>query len=179
MPDELLDLVDSDDRVIGRKCRSEVYALGLTNFRVVNAFLINNNGRLWIPRRHPHKRLFPRCLDASMGGHVSSGESYEEAFRREMYEELRMDVSQMKVDFLGALNPIRDGTSAFMQVYALQFNDVPDYNRADFVEYFWLTPRELLDRLAAGDDVAKGDLPRIVKSLFRAHGLIQEKRSEK
>ncbi|HWQ99279.1 MAG TPA: hypothetical protein VN397_00325 [Candidatus Methylomirabilis sp.] len=33
--DENLDLVDQNDRVIGRKRRSEVYAKGLANFRVL------------------------------------------------------------------------------------------------------------------------------------------------
>jgi isopentenyldiphosphate isomerase len=82
--DELLDIVDQNDKVIGRKLRSEIYENKMSNFRVVNAFLINDNGQLWIPRRSANKRIFPSCLDTSMGGHVSSGETYEDAFKREL-----------------------------------------------------------------------------------------------
>jgi len=74
--DEYLDLVDLQDSVIGRKLRSEVYAEHLSNFRVVNAFVLNSKGELWIPRRTADKRIFPLCLDMSVGGHVESGESY-------------------------------------------------------------------------------------------------------
>jgi len=75
--DEFLDLVDEDDNVIGQKKRSEVYAEHFSNFRVVNAFVINSKGEILIPRRTADKRIFPLCLDMSMGGHVESGESYE------------------------------------------------------------------------------------------------------
>jgi isopentenyldiphosphate isomerase len=87
MTDEYLDLVNEKDEVVGKKLRSEVYAEGLSNFRVVNVFLRNFEGKLWIPRRTANKRIFPLCLDVSMGGHVESGESYEVAFKRELSEE--------------------------------------------------------------------------------------------
>src|SRR3990167_1715083 len=92
LSDEYLDLVDDNDIVIGKKKRSEVYAEHLSNFRVVNAFVINTKGELWIPRRAAHKRVFPLCLDMSMGGHVETGDSYEQAFARETREELNIDV---------------------------------------------------------------------------------------
>ncbi|MDZ4286214.1 MAG: NUDIX hydrolase, partial [Candidatus Sungbacteria bacterium] len=65
--DEFLDIVDENDNVIGTKKRSEVYAEHLSNFRVVNAFVRNSKGELWIPRRSADKRIFPLCLDMSMG----------------------------------------------------------------------------------------------------------------
>ena len=42
MKDEYLDLVDENDNVIGKKKRSEIYAENLSNFRLVNAFIINS-----------------------------------------------------------------------------------------------------------------------------------------
>ena len=74
--EEILDLVDDNDNVIGSKPRSEIYTEGLHNFRVVNAFVINSKGKIWVPRRAADKRLFPLSLDMSMGGHVETGESY-------------------------------------------------------------------------------------------------------
>jgi hypothetical protein len=46
--EELLDLVDVDDRVIGKTSRSEVFAQKLTNVRIVNLFLKNSSEELWI-----------------------------------------------------------------------------------------------------------------------------------
>lgn len=163
--DELLDIVDQNDKVIGQKLRSEVYAQRLSNFRVVNAFLVNEDGQLWIPRRSSNKRIFPLCLDTSMGGHVSSGETYDDAFKRELMEELNIDANLTPYKHIGNLNPHQHKTSAFMKVYLIHTNDVPSYNKNDFIEYLWLTPEELLNRLNTVDK-GKGDLPKIVEILF-------------
>ena len=159
--DELLDVVDADDRVIGQQRRSAAYTAGRSDFRVVNAFLEDSNGRLLIPRRTPAKRLFPSCLDVSVGGHVVSGEGYETALRRELAEELRLDLDSLAWELLGALTP-RDGVSAFMRVYRIYADATPAYNADDFSTALWLTPLELLERIAAGEP-AKDDLPRLVR----------------
>ncbi len=125
--DEYLDLVDSQDTVIGKKLRSEVYVNHLSNFRVINAFVVNSKGELWIPRRAADKRIFPLCLDMSVGGHVESGESYDEAFKRETNEELNIDVDYITYRFLGKLTPESDGVSAYMQVYEITLNEAPDW----------------------------------------------------
>jgi isopentenyldiphosphate isomerase len=165
MCDELLDLVNENDQVIGQMPRSEVHAKKLSNYRVINVFLMNEAGKLWIPRRAQDKALYPLCLDASTAGHVASGETYEQALIRELMEEVRIDATSLSYKFLGALNPHEHYTTAFMKVYLLFVNDVPDYNPNDFVEYFWLTPQELLRRLAGGDK-GKKNLSRIIEELF-------------
>lgn len=41
-PEELLDLVDEHDNVIGTASREKIYAEGLRNYRVVHAFIVNS-----------------------------------------------------------------------------------------------------------------------------------------
>lgn len=164
--DELLDIVDrNDDKIIGRKRRSEVYAAGIVNFRVVNAFLINASGQLWIPRRTAQKRIFPLGLDVSVGGHVESGESYQTAFRRELFEELNLDLGELCWRPLGKLTPYEDHVSAFMTVYEIRTDESPQFNRNDFSEAFWLMPEEALSRIAQGE-YAKDDLPILIRHFY-------------
>lgn len=163
--DEFLDFVDENDNVVAKKKRSEVYAEHLSNFRVVNAFVVNSKREIWIPRRTQNKSIFPLCLDMSMGGHVESGENYEDTFKREIKEELNIDTDKVQVRLLGYLTPQKDGVSAYMNVYEIKMDETPDYNKNDFVEYFWLTPKALFERIASGDKT-KDDLPKLVKIFY-------------
>lgn len=163
--DEYLDLVNEKDEVIGRKLRSEVYAEGRSNFRVINAFIVNQKGELWIPRRTGGKRFFPLCLDVSVGGHVESGETYDQALRRETSEEINVDLTKVDYRLLGHLTPQNDHVSANTNVYEITLNEAPEYNKHDFIEDNWFTPNKLLELVAAGERV-KSDLPILVKIFY-------------
>ena len=163
--DEYLDIVDDEDNVVGRKRRSEVYARGIKNFRVVNAFILNSSGKLWIPRRTAYKRIFPLCLDVSMGGHVESGETYGFAFTRELKEELNINIHEYNYKLLGKLTPAKNNVSALMEVYEIKADSEPIYNREDFVESFWLYPEEVLEQIRQGDK-CKGDLPKLIRYFY-------------
>ncbi|MFJ2005274.1 NUDIX domain-containing protein [Streptomyces chartreusis] len=85
--DEILDIVDEQDRVIGRSPRGEAYAKGLRH-RCVFIEARDAEGRLFVHRRTPTKLVFPSRYDMFVGGVVGAGESYDEAALREAEEEL-------------------------------------------------------------------------------------------
>ena len=161
--DELLDVVSEYDDVIKPEYKSVIYQQKLF-FRVINAFVCNSNKQLWIPRRHPHKKLFPLSLDCSVGGHVMSGEDYDTAFKRETQEELNINIEQITYKKIARLTPCEHATSAFMWVYLIYSDSVPCFNPHDFVEYYWLTPEEITTKLQNGDR-AKSDLITIINNI--------------
>lgn len=164
--DELLDIVNQEDMVIGTKWRSEVYAdRGSYIIRSVWLFVVNDKGQLWIPRRTVQKKLNPSALDGSCVGHVSAGESYEQAMEREAQEELNIDLAKIDYKQVAYMGPHVFDIPAFVKVYQITMNDAPDYNKEDYQEYYWLSPNEILERINAGD-VAKSYLPVIVTKLY-------------
>ncbi|MEG3629257.1 NUDIX hydrolase [Streptomyces poriticola] len=85
--DEILDIVDEEDRVVGRAPRGEAYARGLRH-RCVFVLARDAQGRLFVHRRTPEKLVFPSLYDMFVGGVVGAGESYDDAALREAEEEL-------------------------------------------------------------------------------------------
>lgn len=84
---EIFDLVDQDDNVIGTATRDECHKNNLRH-RAVHILVFNPKGELFIQKRSKTKDVFPGLLEGSASGHVSSGETYEEAAVRELEEEL-------------------------------------------------------------------------------------------
>jgi isopentenyldiphosphate isomerase len=164
MTDEILDLVDETDNVIGQISRDDAWAT-LARVRVVNAFVVNAQGQLWIPRRTAQKKMFPNCLDMSVGGHVQSGESYLQAFRRETQEELNIGLDQVPWRKIAYFSPLETTLSAFMEVFEIQLEHTRAFNPDDFSEFFWLTPQEAIQKICSGDP-AKGDLLELLERLY-------------
>lgn len=160
---EVIDLVSDDDLiVIGSIDRGRLYEERRSNFRVINVLIVNDNNQIWVPRRHASKKLFPGALDASIGGHVKSGESYFDAFIRESLEETNIDPRNVPFKFLMKLTPQKNDVSAFMHLYLIHYNQEVLYNPSDFQAHYWLSPQEILKRVENGDS-AKSDLTKIIK----------------
>ncbi len=87
MPEELFDIVDDQDHVIGQMARSEVHRRKLFH-RAVSIFVFDSRGRLLLQQRSATKDEYPLCYTSSASGHVSAGEDYDETAPREMQEEL-------------------------------------------------------------------------------------------
>lgn len=85
--DEVFDIVDHRDRVIGQATRGEVHKNPSLVHRCITILVYRNN-ELFLQKRSMTKDAFPGVWTCSVAGHVDSGETYEEAAIREMQEEL-------------------------------------------------------------------------------------------
>ncbi|MCA9041795.1 MAG: NUDIX domain-containing protein [Planctomycetaceae bacterium] len=87
MPEEIFDIVNERDEVIGQAPRSQVHAKKLLH-RAVHIFVFNTAGELLMQKRSATKDEYPNCYTSSASGHVSAGETYDETAPRELEEEL-------------------------------------------------------------------------------------------
>lgn len=165
-PEEMLDLVDEHDIVIDTVTREEVYAKGLRNYRVIHAFIVNDEGKIWVPRRSATKKLYPNGLDYSIGGHVESGETYKEALIKEAREEVGMDLNVIPYKEIARFTPHTHAVHCFQHVYEIRANEVPHYNQDDFSGFEWLAPQEIIDRYANGE-TGKEDIPEAVRLCYQ------------
>lgn len=85
--EEPVDIVDENDVVIGRVSRSEMRSRRLRH-RSVFILVRSTAGKVLIHRRSDDKDLWPGWWDFAVGGVVGAGESYDDAARRELFEEM-------------------------------------------------------------------------------------------
>jgi isopentenyldiphosphate isomerase len=85
--DELVDVVDEEDRVIGRVTRREMREQNILH-RNASVLCLTSKGEVFVHRRMHTKDVFPSLYDLFASGVVASGESYDEAAKRELGEEL-------------------------------------------------------------------------------------------
>lgn len=164
-PEEMLDLVNEQDEVIGSVTRKEVYDKGLRNYRVVHAFIKNSEDKLWIPRRGSTKKLYPDGLDYSIGGHVESGETYDEALHKEAREEAGLDLTTIPYQEIARLNPYTHNVHCFQYVYEILSDTAPNFNTDDFSGYEWLSPNEIIERFENGE-TGKEDIPEVLRLCY-------------
>jgi isopentenyl-diphosphate delta-isomerase len=166
MAEEILDIVNDQDEVIGQIPRSEMQRLvdeKLGFLRAVDLFIINSQGQLWIPTRTAHKVIAPNGLDYSAGGHVSSGDTYDSTVIKETEEELNFTPDPERIEFIMKFSP--SSAPYFRAVYFYKTDDTPQFNPEDFVSAEWLAPDELLAKLDSGVP-AKSSIKETVEALL-------------
>jgi len=88
--DELVDVVDETDRIVGQAPRREVRRKNLRH-RSVYVLVFNSLGQLFVHRRTETKDVFPGYWDVAVGGVLNAGEDYDEGAKRELREEVGSD----------------------------------------------------------------------------------------
>ena len=92
MREEIFDVVNDRDEVIGQQTRREVHRLGLMH-RAIHVLVFNARGQVFLQRRSMQKDRQPGLWDSSASGHVDSGEDYDACALRELREEIGLQLS--------------------------------------------------------------------------------------
>ena len=139
-PNELLTRVtDDDSTVLGPVARKLVHGNPALIHRSTHVLVLHpNDGRVLLQKRSPQKDTHPGQWDTSVGGHVSFGQSYEEAALRETEEELGLIIGPQDLKKIYTLR-FRDemeseNTTTFLCLHSGPFA----FNREEITEIkFW------------------------------------------
>jgi isopentenyldiphosphate isomerase len=93
MSEEIFDVVNGSDEVIGRRPRHEVHRLGLRH-RAAHVLVFNARGEVFLQKRSMKKDTAAGQWDSSASGHLNSGEEYDACAVRELREEIGLDVAE-------------------------------------------------------------------------------------
>lgn len=156
--EEILDVVDEHDEVIGQAPRGEVYERGLRH-RCVFVFVRDGAGRIFVHRRTASKLVFPLMYDMFVGGVVGAGESYDTAALREAEEELGVSGLSQPVplfSFLFTGTGELEGLTWWSRVYEVCCDLPVAPQPEEVVWHAFLTEEELAARLPEWEWVPDG-----------------------
>lgn len=145
MSDELFPVVDEQGNVIGSAWRAQVHGNPKLMHPVVHCLVTNSRGELLLQRRSMSKDVQPGRWDTSVGGHVAFGESIEHALRREMREEVGLELEETNLTFLYRYvhtNPIESEL-----VYTFSYSsEGPFVRQAEEIDELRFFPSEEIER---------------------------------
>jgi isopentenyl-diphosphate delta-isomerase type 1 len=102
---EQMILVDKKDRPLGSVEREECHKKGLLH-RGIHVLVFNSKGDLLLQKRSMSKKTYPGRWTSSCSGHVSYGESYDEAAKRELLEEIGISTKMTELFKFYDDNPV-------------------------------------------------------------------------
>ena len=122
---EMLDFYDKDMKFIGVESRENVHKNGLWH-KTVHCWLYDKNGNIYFQIRTDTGTLYTPA-----SGHIQSGESIEDALKREIMEEVGMPIDITKKELLAVdvwtmhseKNGIKKQDNVFANVYMCRIDD--------------------------------------------------------
>ena len=170
--EEILDVCDDRDCVIGTAPRSRVHAEGLLH-RAVHIFVFKSDGRLLLQRRSATKDESPLKLTSSASGHLGAGESYETAAVREMQEEIGLTGN---LEFLVKLPASRETAFEHTVLYRLLTDDEPTPDPAEILKMEVVTLPVAQRMLAEDPDDFSSPLRVLLRWYFEQPHLMESHR---
>jgi ADP-ribose pyrophosphatase YjhB (NUDIX family) len=147
MADELLDLVNEKDEVIGKDWKSKMYQNGALH-RTVIAEIIGK-GRIWTLVEQSSIKQDTGQYVSAVGGHVKSGESIEDALKRKAKEEFGL-LGKFEFKFIGKSifnREIKGNKENHLFILYEIYTDMEPKLDSESVGYKKFTEKELSEKL--------------------------------
>ena len=138
-PKEIVIVVDKDDNIVAYKPRKEAHDNKLLH-RTISVLVFNDQNKVMLQKRSMKKDSNPGKWSNATGGHVGKDESYDETAKREIMEELKLDV---KPEFFKKMIINDPAHLTMTQLYTIQSNGPFEFNPEETDEIKFFSKEEL------------------------------------
>lgn len=151
--------VDEHDTPIGPVGRDDSRRQGL-RYRMVRVSVEEPGGLILIQKRAAAKKSYPNCWDTAAGGNSNYPETYEQAARRELSEEIGLvtdDLEEVAYFYGEHVDPQGAKMNRFTKVYRAVVPKDTQFTlqESEVSETKWVTRQELL-KIAETGNVTDG-----------------------
>lgn len=161
---EIFEIVDENNSVIGKASRSECHSTPSLIHRTSHVIVSHPDGRILLQKRSQTKDIQPGKWDTSVGGHLMPHEDFESAARREMAEELDIPAN-LPLLRLFDLKIRNSRESENVRVFGLTYQGPFNYPGDEISEIKFWTLSELRGAMETGDIFT----PNLIEELRRLY----------
>ena len=149
--EEMADVLDDKGNKTGQTMtETEIHEKGIPH-RTADVYILNDKGEIFLQKRSPSVIVFPNVFYLSAGGHLSAGETSEEAVVRETREEIGVVYAPRDLIHLGeakdtqAFNDGKYVIHHFTDTYLIKDNlsrEMIHIDHNEVSDFMWIPWRE-------------------------------------
>lgn len=160
---EYLDIYDEQQNPLGKETREKVHRDALWH-KTVHCWLYDRSGNVYFQVRREEQQLY-----TTASGHVLAGETVKEAFGREIFEEIGVNLDYERAEVIEVVKfvmdrPKKDGTMfrdrAFAHIFGYRFDEESSFHfdQEEVLELVKVNAKEVLTLFEkeAGNIVGEG-----------------------
>lgn len=162
-------IVDDKDQQVGQASIAEALENGFTT-RLARVMVVNKAGdKILLQKRVSSSRIYPGCWDNSAAGHVDVGESYLQAAKREMFEEIGIKTDDL--DFVGKYHGHSESNgyilNQFNSVYKYESDETPENLQKSEVQLVkWFDINELKKQIKEKPELFTNGVVEVIDRFF-------------
>ena len=145
---EIFDIVDPDDNIIGQATRRECNSNPDIIHRAVFILIYNHKNQILWQKRSLTKDTCPGEWTTSVSGHVDSGDSYEEAAIRETMEELGI---RIELEYMGKFLYRYSTENEYSAIFKGYSEGPFDFDKQEVADIEFMTIDEILEKENKGE----------------------------
>jgi isopentenyl-diphosphate delta-isomerase type 1 len=165
---DIVQVVDDKDSPIGSASIQVVWDKNLIH-RISRVMLENSKGQILLQKRAVIKPTYPNCWDNSAAGHVDANESYFDAAKRELAEELGIvDLDLIEIGYY--YSESSDGKRHFRRFNKAYkaFTDITPNNlqKEEVSGVRWFNIEEVKKIISEQPDEVTGGLKQVIERFY-------------
>jgi isopentenyldiphosphate isomerase len=162
--DEILDLVNENDEVIGQVSRNVANSNPNIYHREIGIIVHDEHKKVLLQKRSMTKKVLPGYWIISVAGHIGKGMDPETVAHRELVEELGFDT---KLEFAGKGLTVLPNEKNFTYCYYAKYeNQKITPQASEISEYRFFSPEDVEKLIGSGEKFEQGSID-WVKSFWK------------
>lgn len=163
----VIDLVDSENRPIGTVRRGDVFKVA-GGFRTVHVLVFNSEGQLLVQQQAKSRPRAPLTWGSSVAAYLFAGESYLEAAKRRVNQEL--GIKRPSADFVDVVRVDDLGHDKFIGVVTCVSDGPFDIDESQINQLKFLPVSEVKESIENGDVAFAPAFPAVLDAYLSHRG---------